>query len=279
MNARTIALIGLVAIMGIGLIMLIGDLFKPKAQPVRMSPAYAAVQIEPYTVITQDMIRSGESISAREAVDAGAYPVESVVGLMTTAQISPGDQLTGGNARPVEEVRFVEELGLEVVSFQAGVDRTVGGKLRKGHIVNLYGYGRGEDNEPFTTLIEPQLWVVDVSASGRPVTSSTPEIDPITGEFKSSGGVGDQPASLITVAAEPAKIYHIVDALGAKSLSPWITLAANQMASSAIATPSIATPTVGLPPDLALTATALWKQLQATQPPPPPRLGDGGSSR
>ena len=60
-------------------------------------------------------------------------------------------------------------------------------------------------------------------------------------------------------------------------MSAWVTLAANQTVSaSAPATPlPAATQTPGLPLDIALTATALYRQIQATVPPAGPATGDG----
>jgi hypothetical protein len=278
MNARTIALIAAVAIMGIGAIMILGDMFSSDAPPSRTQVAFAAQQIDPYTVITQDMIRISEPIRQRDAAEVAAYPFDAVVGKMSTDQVKPGDMITAGNAKPIEDVRYVQDLGLEIVTFTAGVDRTVGGKLRPGHIVNLYGFGRDEDSTPFTKLIEPQLWVVAVSSAGEAVSEATPEVNPETGEYEPGTG-RERTASMITVAVEPERAYNLIDALGAQKLSAWVTLSANQQALGALATPVPAepTPTYGLPEDLSLTATALWLQLQATVPPPPPKTGDGGT--
>jgi hypothetical protein len=278
MNARTIALIAAVAIMGIGAIMILGDMFGAKEPPRRTQVAYAAQEIEPYTVITQDMIRISEPMKEKEAAAAYAYPYGAVIGKMTTAQIKPGDMITAANAKPIEDVRFVRDLGLEVVTFTAGVDRTVGGKLRPGHIVNLYGFGRSEDGTPFTRLIEPQLWVVDVSAGGQPVSDATPEVNPETGELVEPAGAQQRNATLVTVAVEPDKAFNIINSLGAQRLDAWVTLSANQEAMSALATPVPVQPTVtpGLPPDLALTATAISNQIQATEI-APPVTGDRGT--
>ncbi|MFN2251399.1 MAG: SAF domain-containing protein [Anaerolineae bacterium] len=278
MNARTIALIAAVAIMGIGAIMIVGDLFSPAESPALTQVAHASQQIEPYTMITQDMIEIGEPIRQRDAAEVAAYPFDAAIGLMTTDQVKPGDTISAANAKPIEEVRYVRDLGLEIVSFTAGVDRTVGGKLRPGHIINLYGYGRDEEGNNFTKLIEPQLWVVAVSAAGQSVSDATPEVNPETGVYDPGTG-RERTASMITVAVEPERAFNLINALGAESLSAWVTLSADQQALGALATPVPVepTPTYGLPVDLSLTATALWNQLQATQPPPPPRTGDRGT--
>jgi hypothetical protein len=282
MNTRTIVLIGAVALLGIGLIMTLLEFLQPPPSEPRVQTAVAAQAIEPYTVITQDMVASGDEIRARDAQAQAAWRVEDVVGKMSMDLIAPGDLLTAVNAQPVEDVRFVEDLGLEIVSFQAAVDRLVGGQLRPGHIINLYGFGRDEEtNESFTMLIEPRVWVVGVSASGRPVSEVTPQIDPDTGLIERGGSV--RPSTMLTVAVPPEKALHIIDTLGAQGLNAWVTLAANQTAdAAALATappPTLVPPTAGVSVDLAGTATALWLAIQQTPPPPPPRTGDGGTSR
>lgn len=279
MNARTIALIAAVAIMGIGAIMIVQGMLGGGEPPQRTRVAYASQQIEPYTVITQDMIQISDNIRQRDAAEIAAYPFNAVVGKMTTAQINPGDTITAGNALPIEEVRYVRDLGLEVVTFAAGVDRTVGGRLRAGHVVNLYGFGQDDEGVPFTRLIEPQLWVVEVTAGGQPVSDATPEVDQDTGEVVIPSDARQRNASLVTVAVEPERAYNIINSLGAERLSAWVTLSANQQALRALATPVPVqpTPTFGLDPNLAQTATALWESLQPTAPPPPPRTGDRGT--
>jgi len=279
MNARTIVLIGAVAILGIGAIMIISSMFGQQAPARTTDVAVARQVIEPYTIITQDMLSSENDVYERDAEARGAWPVESALGLMTTDKIMPGNWVTGLNAKPVKDVRFADDLGLEIVTFQAGIDKAVGGELRPGHIVNLYGTGRTREGDPFTRLVEPQVWVVEVSASGQQVSSETPIPDPETGELVIEGGDRNRAASTITVAVRPEQAYNIVNALGAEGLSPWVTLAASQTASSLLATPVTLpspSPTFGLPPDIAATATAIAEQLRNTPVPSGPRTGGGG---
>jgi len=276
MNTRTVVLIGAVALLGVGLLLTIADVLRPKPSEPRVTVALAAQQIEPYTVITQDMVKVGDPMRAREAHSRGAWEWEHVVGKMSTALIAPGTLLTAVEVKPIEDVRFVEDLGLEIVSFQAGTDRVVGGKLRPGHIINLYGFSSGSVEDPSTVLIEPRLWVVGVSSAGQSVTNATPRPDLETGELEIIGGERDRPGTMITVAVLPETAFHIIEALGSQRLSPWVSLAANQTVSAALATPVVAA-TPGLPPDLALTATALVELLRATPPPPPPPTGYGGT--
>ncbi|MEO8082712.1 MAG: SAF domain-containing protein [Ardenticatenales bacterium] len=278
MNVRSIALIAGVGILGIGLLMTISSMFNKPQVAAPVNVAVAAASIEPYTIVTQDMLKS-TTLTPTQARDRGAYPVDFVPGKMSTARIAPGDVITTKNALPPEEVRYVKDLNLEIVSFSAGPDKLVGGKLRPGHIVNIYGAGRDDKNRQFTVLIEPRVWVVGVSAGGGPVSQATLQPDPITGEIKKSGPDRERTATLVTVAVPPDKAFHIIDALGAQKLDPWLTLAANQTPGQLYATPvAAATATNGLPYDLSLTATALSFILQSTPPPPLPHTG-GGAGR
>ena len=296
MNSRTIILALAVGLLGIGLVMTIAGLFDDPAPAPMVQPARAARAIEPYQIITQDMIRLGDPIRARDARDVAAYPFDAVVGKMTTERLSPGDMMTALNAKSVEDVRFTEDLGLEIVSFTAGAEQLVGGKVRAGHIVNLYGstncprsntganqvrippYCLGREGEDVTILIEPRLWVVAAAAGVRPPSQGTPSVNPTTGEVTYSE-TREQAATMITVAVPPDKAFKLIDALGAQGLDPYVTLAANQTVDAGmLSTPAFASPTPGLPPDLALTATALWESLNATAPPPPPNTGGGGSA-
>lgn len=277
---RTIILIAAAVMVGVGLIYILAGLLEAPATESEMTPAVAAVQIEPYTVITQDMIKAGEPTGATDAFNRGLYPVDKVLGLMSTNQIKPGDTITGVTAKPIEQVRFARDLGLEVVSFQAAIDRTVGGQLRPGHLINLYGFGKDQEtHQDFTELIEKQIWVVKVSAGGQPVSNATPRPNE-DGTYAEEGGDRESPSSLITVAVRPEQAVNIVNSLGARGLQAWTTLAASQSAEIAQATP-VVTPappaTAGLPPDLAGTATALWNMINATPAARPPRTGYGGS--
>jgi hypothetical protein len=283
MNARTLVLIGAIALVGIGAIMMLSDFFSPPAPVAQMKPAVALTQIQPYTVITQDMVGEDTPITQKDAKTLGAWPVELVIGKMSTNLISPGDRLTALNALPIDEVRFTSDPNLEIVSFNASVDRMVAGKVKPGSLINLYGYGRNDKtNEPFTVLVEPRVWVVAVSASGQNVSNATVVPDPKTGKLTVSGGEQNRPATTLTVAVPPEKAFNIINSFGAESMNAWVTLAANQSVTAAnMATPvPQATATPGLPLNIALTATALYLKTIATVPPSGPRTGDGwGANR
>lgn len=226
MNTRHVGIVGAAVLLGLGLVLTVMELgAEPAHEPV-MSVAVAAKTISPYTVITQDMIQWGRDLPVREARGEGAYPMHAVIGLMSVDVIAPGTMITGVNAKPVEDVRFAQDMGLEIVSFQVTVDRVVGGEVRPGHLINLYGTGR-EDKDPFTILVEPRLWVVQVSSGGRPVTQATPQPDAITGELEYVGAERDIPSTLITVAVPPKKAVHIIHDIGSRHLNPYVTLAAN----------------------------------------------------
>jgi hypothetical protein len=277
MNVRTLVLIGAIALVGIGAVMMLGDIFAAPEPVAQMSPAMAVTQIQPYTVITQDMVAQGDPLTQRQASAVGAWQVRDVVGKMSTNLIPAGSMLTTKNALPIEDMRQVIDPSLEVVSFSAGLDRLVAGKIKPGALINIYANGRDTvNNLPFTTLVEPRVWVVDVSAGGAPVSNAT-RVPNAQGEVTITGGEADRPATTITVAVPPEKAYRIIDAFGAQGLSAWVTLAANAApVASGLATPVPGpTQTQSLDPSLALTATAIWLASQATPVPIPPSTGDG----
>lgn len=279
MNSRTLILVAAVGLLGVGLMLTLADLFSPKAPEASVAIAVARRPIEPYQIITEDMINSGGQMTAREARDRALYPLGAVVGRMSTNRIPQGEPFSAANALPPEDVRFTEDLNLEIVSFQAPIDRLVGGEIRPGHVINLYGTGRNSDNEEYSVLIADRLWVVRVTAGGGPVTQATAIPDLGDGSITYEGDVGrNRPGTLVTVAVAPATAAKIIDALGAQGLAPYVTLAASQSADSAFATPVAVATTVGLPPDLALTATAIANLLRSTPVPAPARTG-GGASR
>lgn len=276
MDSRRILLLGALALVGAGVIALAQSLWDTPPAAARMSVAIAVRPIRPYTIISQDMVKVGDAITLQDAVSRGAYPAHAVVGLMSTAQIAPGTMLTGVNARPVEDVRFVSDPNLEIVTFSAGVDRTVGGQLRPGHLINLYGFGRDKTtNEAFTTLVEPRLWVVKVGSGGGPVTNATPRPDIDTGDLYYEGGDRESNATLITVAVTPQQAFHIIDTLGAEGMSAWATLAGSGTAD--VATP--VAPTPGLTADTVATLEHLRAALQPTAAPTIGIYGYGGASR
>ncbi len=276
MNARSIGLIGAVALLGVGLVMTLLQQLKPPPAPARIDTAVAATQIEPYVLVTESMVRAGERVRESYASQHAIWPANEVIGKITTKRIKPGETFTSENLQRIEDFRWVEDFNLELVSFSASVDRLLGGDLRPGHLINLYGFTQAGAEESITQLIEPRLWVVRVSSSGQPVSEATPVYNPDTGRMEYAGGGTDRPATLITVATTPDKAFKIIDALGAKRMTAWVTLAANQSAGAVLATPVAVAPTAtpGLPPDLALTATAIAILSQATQP--AARVSTGG---
>ncbi len=277
MNTRSIVLVGAVALLGVGLVMTLLQQLKPPPAPARIDTAVAAVQIEPYVLVTGSMVRAGERVRESYAASHAIWPADQVIGKITTKRIKPGEQFTSENLKDVEDVRWVDDFNLELVSFSASVDRLLGGDLRPGHIINLYGFTQAGAEESVTQLIEPRLWVVRVSSSGQPVSEATPVYNPDTARMEYAGRGADRPATLITVATTPDKAFKIIDALGAKRMTAWVTLSANQAAGALLATPVAVAPTAtpGLPPDLALTATAIAELSRPTPVPTSIRTGGG----
>lgn len=277
MNARTAMLAFAVVLIGVGGIMTLKDLLSPTPPPPKVMVARAVQQIEPYTVVTQDMIQT-EQMSARTARDSNAWKVEQVAGMMATDLLAPGDVMTAGNVQPIEQYRGWKDLGMELVSFTSSVDRLVAGQLRPGMLINIYGFNRGRPDETFTKLIEENVRVVRVlQGSGRAAGQGTPVADWQDNQVTYGDDKG-RSGTLLTVALPPERAFNLIDALGAQALQPYVTMAGNRTV-SALATPRyLETPEQAAPIDWAATMTAIAIISNATEL-SPPITGGGGASR
>lgn len=225
-------LLGLAVLLGLaGIAISVRDvLVKPPPPPPR-TIAVAKSDIPTYTRIEPEMLEE-RTVPADQA--RFAYDVNDAIGMISTEPIKAGQTIGRGEAKPIEEVRFVEDLGLEITSFSGRFDEMVGGQLKPGARVNIYGYheARDQSNTGDVRLIADDVWVVDVRASSGEAAGQA-EPTPST----SSGGLlggptftgrGEAPASIVTVAAEPEVVWHIIEALGADNYQAWVTLAGKQ---------------------------------------------------
>jgi hypothetical protein len=267
MDTRTLALSAAVVLTGLGLLLTFSEIFRPPPAPPTAVLATARGQIAPYTFVTQDMVAVGDTVPAGLAKQRGAWTVNDAVGKMSTALIAPGDTLTTGNVLPVEMMRYVEDMGLEIVSFQAAIDKAVAGRIRSGSLINLYGYGRDALNQPVTKLVQGRMWVVAVTAAGAALASATLVPDSVTGELDTRDSER-RPGATLTVAVAPSISYKVIDALGAQGLNAWVTLAANNLVTLpeaiAAATPAPTRGAMPIPIDII-----------PTLGPTPPVLGGG----
>ena len=229
-------LLGLAVLLGLaGIAISVRDAFQQEQPPPPRVVAVAKVDIPTYTRIEADMLEKRE-IPADQA--QFVYGYEEAIGKISTEPIKVGQTIGRGEAKPIEEVRFVEDLGMEITSFSGRFDEMVGGQLKPGVRVNIYGYlpGRDQENPGDVKLIARNVWVVDVRASSG--ESATPR-EPSSGNQEESGGFlggpqlagrSEVPASIVTVAAEPDVVLDIIGALGADGYQAWVTLAGNQAA-------------------------------------------------
>lgn len=226
-------LLGLAVLLGLaGIAISVRDLLVQEPPPPPRVVAVAKSDIQTYTRIEADMLEE-RTMPAEEA--KFAYGLEEAVGMITTEPIKAGQIIGRGEAKPVEEVRFVEDLGLEITSFSGRFDEMVGGQLKPGARVNIYGYheGQDQDNPGDVKVIARNVWVVDVRASSGEAAGEPPPTPAASGGGGLLGGPritgrGEVPASIVTVAAEPEVVWHIIEALGAGGYEAWVTLAGNQ---------------------------------------------------
>lgn len=273
MNVRVWAGRLAVAVLAAGAIFYAASLNRPPAPAPTIVVAVANQAIRPYTLITTDMLAAGQPMREVDARNLGAYPIEGTVGLMATAPLAPGDVVTTQRALPATDVRFIRDLRLEIVSFAAGVDRLVGGRVRPGHRINIYGTGRDSRNRTFTELIERAALVVQVSASGQAVTDAAAVPDLETGEIHRAPGGRERSVTMVTVALLPTRVLHLVDALSSRKLEPWVTLAAiGQAAAPPMPTDALPTePLLGGPAERSFAATVEHTPVAV------PSLGGGGA--
>lgn len=270
MSARTGFVRLAIALLAVGAVSTVMRLrgAPPPARTVTVAVAQRAV--EPYTILTSDMIAAGPLLTVDEARARGAFPLDAASGLMATDRLAPGDLLTTARALPPAEVRFIVDLRLEVVSFAAGLDRLVGGRVRPGHRINIYGTGRDDHSRTVTELIERAALVVGVSAAGQAVADAFLAPDPATGDTRRAPGVRERGATMVTVALAPPRVLHLIDALSARKLEPWVTLAA-----AGVPAPTAAS---GLPTPLPMLdgRPEFWATV-VTTPVALPSLGGGGA--
>ncbi|MEO8082942.1 MAG: hypothetical protein ABI780_03910 [Ardenticatenales bacterium] len=274
MNIRTLVFRGAIGLLVIGALLSLASLRRAAPPPPTVTVAVAERSIEPYTILTSAMIGAGATMPQTEAMARGAFPITAVDGLMTTSRLAPGDLITTGRALPAGDVRFIQDLRLEIVSFAAGLDRLVGGRVRPGHRINIYGTGRDARNRTFTELVERAALVVQVSAGGQAVAEAMAVPDLVTGEIHRATEDRGRAVTMITVALAPTRVLHLIDALSARQLEPWVTLAAVGQA-NIVPLPTDALPT----PPMPLKGPSEYALPERTGREDMPVLGGGGASR
>lgn len=225
---RSLMYLVVIVFLLIGVVMMFFQRSEPQVEPPRMV-AVAVDDVDTYSVLRPEQLTEKE-VSAEEA--KGAYLGKSAaVGKMTIRPIKAGDIINDDVAVACEDFRFVCDMSLEITSFPADFDKVVGGQLRRGARVNIYGYrgGQGQTVQPEVRLVATNVWVVDVRTSaGGEVGNPTPAAEG-GGGGGFLGGPGTiagraAPASILTVAAEPGVVLDIIRVLGAEGFRAWVSL-------------------------------------------------------
>ncbi len=211
--------------------------------------AIAREDIEPYSIIRPDQL----TLSSDELPLAQAKQyyqnAEVLAGLMTTRFLKAGQRIGLQDAEPVENVRYVQDMGLEVVSFPAVFNEMVAGQVRPGHKINVYGYRRrsGQNDTGELLLVAGNVWVVDVRTSGGdPVVEGSAETATQSGGLLAAPSASAEtgPGSVVAVAADPTVVQEIIRAFGSQGYSAYVTLAPAAERVVPVATPS-PVPTAG----------------------------------
>ncbi len=203
---------------------------RERVLPVQLVPVVVASRdIAPYSIIGSDQVTLGSTEIPETLAKDYYLDADAPVGFMTTRFIKAGQQISREDAKPVEAVRYVEDMGLEIVSFPAVFSEMVAGQVKPGHKINVYGYREqtGKDSPGEAVLVASSVWVVDVrTATGDEVRQETQEASEEGGLFTApSVGVLAQPASVVAVAAPPKVVQDIIYAFGARGYAAWVTLA------------------------------------------------------
>jgi len=226
----------------------------------------ASQDIEPYSIVSSSQVTLGSTKIAVTLAKDYYETSQEVTGLMTTRFIKAGQQISREDAKLTEKVRYVQDMKLEIVSFPAIFSEMVGGQLRAGHRVNIYGYRTetGQGNPGETVLVAGNVWVVDVrTGTGEEPRQGVEESEQEGGGLFGAPSVGlaAQPASVLTVAAPPEVVRDIIYAFGAKGYDAWVTLAPSP---ENIPTGAIVRPTATPPAQATPTAPAQTPQVVQT---------------
>jgi len=215
-----------------------------KAPPPPQVPVLAAAQdIDTYQIVTLDMVTEVTRTQVTgvytltqvwNTAEIAATEEMTKIVLFTTRPVQQGELLRrGSNVLPIEEARYAP-LVLEVASFPVDINETVGGQVKPGHRINIYGYMEeqpGRQTTPPVQLIAERVWVVDVRTAQAdvvaptPAPAATPQAPGIFGVSVPGITVTTRaPEAMITVAADPETIWRILEALGAQGFRAWVTL-------------------------------------------------------
>ncbi len=235
---------------------------RERVQPIQLVPVVVASEdIGPYSIIESDQVTLGSTEIPQSLAQDYYLTADALVGFMTTRFVKAGQQISREDAKAIEAVRYVEDMGLEIVSFPAVFSEMVAGQVKPGHKINIYGYREqtGQDNPGEAVLVASNVWVVDVrTATGDEIRQQSQEAAEEGGLFTAPAvGVLAQPASVVAVAARPEVVQDIIFAFGARGYEAWVSLAPRAedippVAALATPTPPVQQPAEGTPTTPAL---------------------------
>jgi hypothetical protein len=213
-------------------------------QPRDSEPAVAEVRVpvareslETYSLVSD--ISAFEPFTKTASSATGLYLWDEFLDLIdkrtlvTTRAVFPGDSISRDDILPVGDRGFRPgdpELG--IISIYAPTDKILGGKIRPGILIDVYGYlPESGERSADTILVATGVWVVDVhSASGEEVVRPTTESEE---EGREAGGgllpvpvevERTIPANVLTLAADLGTVDSIIYWLGARGYSPWVIM-------------------------------------------------------
>jgi len=206
----------------------------PKQLVVEVRVVAAREGLDTYSLVSE--IGAFEPVTRSVAATAGVYKWDEFLdlvdsrALVTTRLILPGDLIAYQDILPIGDKEFRPgEPESGIISIYVPTDKIMGGKVRSGVRIDIYGY-LPESGQQLadTLLVATNVWVVDVhSASGEEVLSPTPSVgEEERGGLLSTGTRIERtvPANILTLAADLSTVDSIVYWLGAKGYAPWVIM-------------------------------------------------------
>jgi len=225
----------------VGAVVLINP-FRPSEQPPEaVTVLVASRNLKTYAVLKPDAVKTQEKPAG--SVPGALTELPDDVVLILKSPVDKGAVIT--HDAVVEGPPGKKDV--EVLSFPAEFDKAVGGQIRPGHEINIYGFRTDSEggNPAPVILVAHRVWVVDARTSAGVETEAAPAQRDDGGPL-GLGGLAETrtgPASIVTVAVEPAIAWQIIEALGSQPYQAWVTLSGPPVTSTPPTPTPATTPT------------------------------------
>ena len=231
MNIRNVLVICLLVFLVVLVIYQVYELFiKPPPLQLAQKVLVVTQDIEPFTVIEENMVAViTDTIGIKAEIIAEALKSYTVSDPEGEVCMKMARQPIKAN-QPIPRSVLLDycfKKQPEIISLPARFSEMVGGQLKPLHRINIWGYHGGSQALEGMILIAFNVLVVDVRTA-RGEDAALPLATPRGGGgsvLAGTVGEGAEPASIVTVAAEPEEVQQIISYLGAQGFQAWVTKA------------------------------------------------------